>query len=70
MFDLEEPSQKVGTSKKRKCGEGESYTELDKDEQAVSEASLNKLVGAADHYDLMVILTSCNYIHYLCFKFW
>jgi hypothetical protein len=57
MYDLEEPSQKVVPSKKRKVGEVESYTDLDKDEQAISEASLNKLVGAADHYDLLVTST-------------
>ncbi|XP_078167711.1 helicase protein with RING/U-box domain-containing protein [Carex rostrata] len=52
MYDLEQPSQRAGSSKKQKTGEGESYTDLDKDEQAISEASLNKLVGTADHYNL------------------
>lgn len=59
MYDLDQPSQRAGSSKKQKAGEGESYTDLDKDEQAISEASLNKLVGTADHYNLAVILT-CN----------
>ncbi|KAJ1701896.1 hypothetical protein LUZ63_001675 [Rhynchospora breviuscula] len=52
MYDLEMPSQIVGSSKKRKGGEGETYTDLDKDEQAISQASLNKLVGTADNYNL------------------
>lgn len=43
----------VGLAKRQKGGE--TYPEQSKDEQAISESALNKLVGTADVYDLEVI---------------
>ncbi|XP_072986407.1 DNA repair protein RAD5B-like [Typha latifolia] len=48
--DDEESTPVVGLAKRRKGGK--TYPEQDEDEQAISESSLNKLVGAADMYDL------------------
>ncbi|KAM0938919.1 putative DNA helicase chromatin remodeling SNF2 family [Dioscorea sansibarensis] len=48
--DDDEPQQIVGLAKRRRGGQ--TYPEQSNDEQAVSESSLNKLVGAAEVYDL------------------
>ena len=42
----------MGLAKRRKGGE--TYAEQTDEEQAISEASLNKLVGTSDIYDLKV----------------
>lgn len=42
----------MGLAKRRRGGQ--TYPEQSNDEQAVSESSLNKLVGAAEVYDLKV----------------
>lgn len=44
--------QIVGLSQSQRGGQ--TYPEQSKDEQAISEASLNKLVGTAEVYDLEV----------------
>ncbi|KAJ3679932.1 hypothetical protein LUZ60_016210 [Juncus effusus] len=56
MYDIEEPvGLKAGPTKRQKGGQSQSQSQsqtYDKDEQAISQASLNKLVGAVETYDL------------------
>lgn len=52
--DDDDAAQIVGLAKRRRGGQ--TNPEQSKDEQAIPESALNKLVGAADVYNLEVTL--------------
>jgi len=58
QIDSDDAEAMLPIAKQRKGSQ--QYVEQNKDEQAISESSLNKIVGAADVYNLQAGLINVN----------